>query len=1055
MIALHGGWRKPPTGDGKFFLWAETTTPASPPRRKKTPQKPEGREPKSHPYQSSSKELTDALNNLAFKPGLMDKVEKSSLQLFLPTVAENPCASSPLINDTYIADEDNEPSLAPWTISVLEFHISDAVPLLVLLSDSPPNTSTGKGTLLGLDLRFWSEAAKFTLELLARQRFIPHMEAMGEGKNKQYRAVWRPLLNDAHDSERAFLLTESLPPICRAVAGCENDPSHLVKSFLSEAVDSLVRRWASEKPSLNPGNEDTVEARWFKCLTSPTSPVVKGDYSRIERLQKTLESWTAEIYYSGEHAFRTCFRLEPPTLEDESHPPKNLDGWVLRYLLQATDDPSLLVPAEAVWKETGPTLKYLTRRFDNPQERLLADLGKASRLFPKMERSMRSPTPSHCLLNVDEAYAFLKDYAWLLKESGFSVQVPPWWGEKGGRVEVQLMTKPPAKAQGSDLFTIQSLCDFDWRVAVGDTLLSEEEFQQIATLKAPLIYMRGRWVELREGETDAILRQIDAYRRNGGIPLGEALQLSVASPDEGIALRVVDSEGWVKEMMQQVTGKREALPEIPTPPGFVGVLRPYQVKGFSWLTFLNRWGLGACLADDMGLGKTIQFIALLLQILASGSRKPTLLVCPTSLVGNWVYEVKRFAPSVKLMTHHGSERLTGEDLALEASKHHLVISTYALIHRDIDSLSAIEWDTVVLDEAQNIKNHWTMQARAVRRLETEHRVALAGTPIENRLSELWSIMDFLNPGYLGTLERFREQFAIPIERYRDRMRRERLQRLVQPFILRRLKTDPRIISDLPEKMEMKVYCSLSEEQASIYEAFVKDLLSEIEASEGIQRKGRILSALTRLKQVCDHPALFTADNGRLEGRSGKMERLKEMLEEVVDGGDKALVFTQYAKMGEMLRTYIQSNLGCEVLFLHGGIPRKRRDMMVSRFQRDTDGAPVFVLSLKAGGLGLNLTRANNVFHYDRWWNPAVENQATDRVFRIGQTKNVQVHKMVSVGTLEEKIDEMIERKKELAENILGTGEAWLTELDTEELRSIFTLRRESVGTLGVHDVELV
>lgn len=247
-------------------------------------------------------------------------------------------------------------------------------------------------------------------------------------------------------------------------------------------------------------------------------------------------------------------------------------------------------------------------------------------------------------------------------------------------------------------------------------------------------------------------------------------------------------------------------------------------------------------------------------------------------------------------------------------------------------------------------------------------------------------------------------------------------------------------------MEMKVYCNLTEEQASIYEAFVKDLLSEIEASEGIQRKGRILSALTRLKQVCDHPALFTADSSKLEGRSGKMERLKEMLEEVVDGGDKALVFTQYAKMGEMLKTYIQSNLGCEVLFLHGGVPRKKRDLMVSRFQRDADGASVFVLSLKAGGLGLNLTRANNVFHYDRWWNPAVENQATDRVFRIGQTKNVQVHKMVSVGTLEEKIDEMIERKKELAENILGTGEGWLTELNTEELRSIFTLRRESVGT---------
>jgi SNF2 family DNA or RNA helicase len=496
--------------------------------------------------------------------------------------------------------------------------------------------------------------------------------------------------------------------------------------------------------------------------------------------------------------------------------------------------------------------------------------------------------------------------------------------------------------------------------------------------------------------------------------------------------------------MQQFKGNREALPVVPPSLGFNGELRPYQVKGVSWLTFLKRWGLGACLADDMGLGKTIQFIALLLKALDSGSSKPSLLICPTSLVGNWIREVKRFAPSVKSLVHHGSERLTGEDLVLEASRCHLVVSTYSLINRDADVLSAIDWDMVVLDEAQNIKNHWTKQAQAVKRLKTDYRVALTGTPIENRLSELWSIMDFLNPGYLGILEGFSENFAIPIERYRDVGKQQRLQRLVQPLILRRLKTDPNIIRDLPEKMEMKVYCNLTEEQASIYEAFVNDTLMEIESSEGIRRRGLIFRTLTRLKQICDHPALFTADSSKLEGRSGKMERLKEMLDEVVESGDKALVFTQYAKMGEMLKKYIQSNLGCEVLFLHGGVPRKKRDEMVSRFQGYADRAPVFVLSLKAGGLGLNLTRANNVFHYDRWWNPAVENQATDRVFRIGQTKNVQVHKLISVGTLEEKIDEMIESKKELAENILGTGEGWLTELGTEELRSIFTLRHETM-----------
>jgi SNF2 family DNA or RNA helicase len=379
-----------------------------------------------------------------------------------------------------------------------------------------------------------------------------------------------------------------------------------------------------------------------------------------------------------------------------------------------------------------------------------------------------------------------------------------------------------------------------------------------------------------------------------------------------------------------------------------------------------------------------------------------------------------------------------------ARKHDLVISTYALAARDRELLESMHWKGVVLDEAQNVKNPSTKQAQAVRAFKADFRVALTGTPVENRLSELWSILEFLNPGYLGSADRFRKNFAIPIERGNDAGTKSQLRTLVQPFILRRVKTDPTIISDLPEKLEYKVFCSLMPEQASLYEAVVREMMQEIESSEGMKRKGLVLASLTKLKQICNHPAHFLSDHSALPGRSGKLARLEEMLEEVVAADDRALVFTQYAEFGKELQSYLRERLGKDILYLHGGTPRHVRDRLVERFQNDRRGPPIFILSLKAGGTGLNLTRASHVFHYDRWWNPAVESQATDRAFRIGQTRNVQVHKMICSGTLEERIDEMIESKKLLAEQVVGSGENWLTELSTDELKNLFELRREAV-----------
>jgi SNF2 family DNA or RNA helicase len=416
-----------------------------------------------------------------------------------------------------------------------------------------------------------------------------------------------------------------------------------------------------------------------------------------------------------------------------------------------------------------------------------------------------------------------------------------------------------------------------------------------------------------------------------------------------------------------------------------------------------------------------------------------------SVVGNWQKEIERFAPDLKVLVHHGAERMSGPKFSREARKSDIVISTYALAYRDEHIFSTISWARIALDEAQNIKNPTAKQTQSIKKLCASHRVALTGTPVENRLTELWSIMDFLNPGYLKSAADFHTGFAVPIEKYRNADRTVTLKRLVQPFILRRLKTDPAVISDLPEKMEMKVFCNLTREQATLYQAVVKEMLDKIETSEGIERKGLVLATLTKLKQVCNHPAQFIKDGSTISSRSGKLSRLEEMLEEILAAGEKALIFTQFAEMGLMLQDHLRDTFGCEMFFLHGSTTRKQRDSMVQRFQMDIKEPSVFILSLKAGGVGLNLTAANHVFHFDRWWNPAVENQATDRAFRIGQKKNVQVHKFVCIGTLEERIDQMIEQKKELAESIVGTGEGWLTEMSDEQLEQVFSLRRETIG----------
>lgn len=1043
MIVVHAIWDN--LTSNKLSIWGESSKmPMTVPRRRgREPKKPK---PRGHPFALGRDPLMEEVGGFSGSLGV-ESADFRVLTLLLPSTSKGPLPSPELILEEERGDE-KVTGLTPWKITTLMFDPALALDFLLSLPEESPH-----GVAFGSSLRFWAEAAKFSLELLVRQRFAPTVQEPKHNGIAPFRALWEVVLVE-EEAERMRKLSEAMPPICRAFIPPDEEnspqPLEIVSHFLNQTVDAFVRGNLSSTPLLPPRRGRRPKSlplpeQWLQALSSE-DPTLTASAKELKSFSREIHSWLGQIRpVDADAPFRTCFRLETPPDDSKK------SEWTLGFHLQAKDDRSLLVPADKVWKERSSVLTFLKRRFENPQERLLADLGKASRLFPAIEDSLQTAHPAILRLSTEQAYAFLRQSAPLLEQSGFGVLLPSWWSKPTARLGVKLRLKPSADAKvKSGLLGLNGIVAYDWRIAIGDQTLSPKEFEKLANLKIPLVKVRGQWVELRPEEIETAIAFFKKKHGDGEMELGEALRLGLGQEraEVGLPVTEIEGDGWVKGFLAKLSQSAK-IATMKKPSSFKGRLRPYQLRGLSWLAYLKQFGLGACLADDMGLGKTIQFIALMLHERSGRRGKPkpgpTLLICPMSIVGNWQREIERFGPSLKVMVHHGGDRLSGRAFAKEAKKNDVVITTYSLAHRDEEQLSSIEWECIALDEAQNIKNPAAKQTQAIRRLRARHTIALTGTPVENRLSELWSIMEFLNRGYLGSAKEFRTRFAIPIERYRDSDRAEKLKRLIQPFVLRRLKTDKTIIKDLPEKMEMRVFCNLTQEQASLYEAVVKEMLERIEESEGIERKGLVLSTLMKLKQICNHPAQFVHDGSRLPGRSGKLARLEEMLEEVIAEGDKALIFTQFSEMGAMLRSHLQEMLGCETSFLHGGTPKKQRDAMIQRFQDERRGPPLFVLSLKAGGLGLNLTAANHVFHFDRWWNPAVENQATDRAFRIGQRKNVQVHKFVSVGTLEERIDQMIEQKKELAERIVGTGENWITEMSTAQLKELFALSRDAVG----------
>ncbi len=1055
MLVLHAHWKPPltPADPGGVLFWAETSE-GNPPAWQHG-RLPNNSKLKEHPFCAPLSPLRQILGSGG---------EDAFLTLRLPTTRTGPQPSPDLVHD-WSLDRELQPALAPWKIRGIWLEPAEAFQALLDLpgraSAAVPAGTGVKGEngdtngphtfRLAADARYWHLVAALALEIMAAQKLVPLLVPV-DATGKLYHARWLPVQDGPKDGPRLKQVEAAMPPVCRAEAldGTEPPaPRVLVNTFLSTVCDALMRQWGKFVASRITRQDVDTARRWLGALFRD-DPTVEAFPAQLQALATSLRAWLRNLHVAGDDTYRIAFRLEAPQGRHSYRSP----AWQLHYLLQARDDPSLLIPAEIVWNTSGSVLNFANHHFEQPQEKLLAGLGFAARLFPRLAENLKSKRPTQVNLDSRSAYTFLREVAPLLEGAGFGLLVPPWWNKPSARLGVRLRMKPAAPQQEwsqNSRLSLTELVSYRWELSVGETSLTQEEFKALVALKSPLVLIRGQWVQLDPEQVEAAIKFWENQQTEGEMSLLEALQLGVGDPalDSGLPVREIVTEGWLTDWLERFH-QPERMSELPQPASLKGELRPYQRFGFSWLHFHRRWGLGACLADDMGLGKTIQTLALLLNEKETHGKlaAPVLLVCPTSVVTNWEREIRRFAPSLTTLIHQGANRLRGDEFSAGAQKVDMVLTSYALVRQDAELLQATQWLGVILDEAQNIKNPVTKQAQSVRRLSAEFRLALTGTPVENRLTELWSIMHFLNPGYLGPQEKFRREFALPIERYNDKDALQRLKQLSGPFILRRVKTDPRVIQDLPEKVETQVYCNLTEEQATLYEAVVRDAMGQIENKEGIQRQGLVLSMLMQLKQICNHPVHYLHESKetapevlRLAGRSGKLERLTELLEEVLAEGDRALIFTQFAEMGKLLAGYLPQALGEPVLYLHGGTPVKARDQMVQRFQEDEHAPPIFILSLKAGGTGLNLMRANHVFHFDRWWNPAVENQATDRAYRIGQVHNVQVHKFVTVGTMEEMVDEMIESKKGLADSVVGSGEHWLTELSTDELRELVSLRK--------------
>ncbi|NAZ87541.1 DEAD/DEAH box helicase [Kineococcus indalonis] len=944
--------------------------------------------------------------------------------------------------------------LRPVAVPVVDLR-GDAVPevLAEVLGEGPGPAAA----LAGDGLRWLAHVARGARAAVDAGSVVPTLAPAAGDPGGEPLARWAPL-----PDKRFHRWRSTLADLAPAVLRCEEHPARggppaaaaLVEEVATAVADLLVsRRTAHVRPgdaALGPG-----PAAWVRALATGGA-VPEGAQPRA--LAHRVRDWHRSADDAG---YDLVLRVLEPPGEDER--------WRLQARLRPVDDPSLVLTLEQVRAESGAGGPG---GGEDPLLLLMARTARAAAAHPPLKRLLAGAGDADVEVGAEDLLDLVEVGGPELAAAGVALQLPRHWTRRPVGLSLHAGAAQPGAVTNPRLRRAD-LVAFEWRAALGGAPVTEAELLALAASREPLVRFRGEWVQV---DREALRRSALFLRRRGR---GTATVLDLltglgADRDLPAPVTGVHARGALGEVL---AGEAEAhVAPLPDPPGLRAQLRPYQRRGVAWLAAMARLGLGAVLADDMGLGKTVQLLALELHERTGGqgdggpggdgqvrdgqvrdgqvrdgqvgAHRPTLLVCPTSLVGNWWAEAARFTPGLRVHVHHGPDRPRGEHLARTAARHDLVVTTYGLLVRDAADLAAVRWRRLVLDEAQHVKNVATRAARAVRAVPAEHRVALTGTPVENRLEDLRAVLDATNPGLLGSAASFRDTFAVPVEKLGHTAPARRLALVTRPFVLRRLKTDPAVAPDLPERLEMTVRANLTPEQAALYRAVLDRVLARLADADDRGRRGLVLSALTRLAQVCNHPAHYLGDGSgvlhRGRHRSGKLEVLDGVVGTALAEGEKVLCFTRFAEFGHLLAPHLSELTGRRVPFLHGGLTRARRDALVAEFARD-DGPPVLVLSLRAAGTGLNLTAASHVVHLDRWWNPAVEDQATDRAHRIGQRRTVQVRTLVSAGTVEEKVDEVIARKRELAGSVVGGGERWITELDDEALHELLRLGADAVG----------
>ncbi len=880
---------------------------------------------------------------------------------------------------------------------------------LIPLAEALPALLVAGERRMRLSGQVWAAAAAAGVGLIARGRLLPTVGADGTD-------VWRAGPLDPADLSWMRELAAAFPPAAHplAVPGSRpmrlRTPEALIRDLWDAIADLIARSPAASRTTASPAfaavgptHVDDL-AEW---LADTTDGLAAG-----ARLGLRIEAVPAPAMEVGDD--------EQQARTDELEP-----AFRLVPQLRSQDDPSLIVDAAALWSQPETVLARFGAQAESD---LLLALRRGAAIWPPLAGVLRQVSPSAIDLDDDALASLLGPAAEELAGAGIEVLWPS--SMLGDGLELRAVPTPAPEKLTDAGFGLQALLDFRWQLTLGGACLDADEVAALAEAKRPLIRLRGRWVILDPALLDR-LRRPPRTRMRTSEALGAVLAGSAEIDGETVP---VVAEGPLADLAAQVARIAAAPAPVGPPPGLKAELRPYQQRGLAWLAGMCEAGLGGCLADDMGLGKTIQVIALHLHR-REARVGPTLVVCPASLLGTWEHEVRRFAPEIPLRRYHGGERHL-EDLADDE----IVLVTYGVVRRDSARLGGVGWGMVVADEAQHAKNPLSRTARELRALPAPARIALTGTPVENRLSDLWAILDWTTPGLLGPLDAFTSRVAIPVERYRDAEATTRFGALIRPFLLRRKKTDPGIAPELPPKTETDLFVPLTAEQVTLYEAVVRETMEAIAAKQGIERAGLVFKLLTALKQICNHPAQYLKQAGPFVGRSGKLAAFDELTDLILPGGEAMLVFTQYTQMATLLQRHLDER-GIGSVFLHGGVPVRRREEMVASFQAGQ--VPVFLLSLKAGGTGLTLTRATHVLHYDRWWNPAVEDQATDRAYRIGQDRPVQVHRLIAEGTLEDRIAALLETKRELADAVIGSGEGWIAELSDADLAELVGLRATS------------